>query len=38
MKGSAVSQLSRRVKKDIEDHKGITRMLDAIKKELPVEC
>ena len=38
MKGSAVSQSSRRIKKDIEDHKGIKRMLDAIKKELPVEC
>ncbi len=38
MTGSAVSQSSRRFKKDTEDDEGMERTLDRIKKGLCVEC
>lgn len=38
MKGGAVSQLSRRFKRAIDEHKGMERTIDTIKKELYVEC
>lgn len=38
MEGSAVSQSSRRFKRTIDEHRGVERMLNRIKKELNVEC
>ncbi len=38
MEGGAVSQSSRRFKRTIDEHRGVERMLDTIKKELNVEC
>ena len=38
MKGSAVSQSSRRFKRVIDEHKGMERMIETIKEKLYVEC
>ena len=38
MKGGAISQSSRRFKRAIDEHKGMERTLETIKKELHVEC
>ena len=38
MKGSAISQSSRRFKWAIDDHNGVGRTIDKIKEELHVEC